>query len=62
MNGPSHCVDDAIEGRARADQSLVRSLTPICSAGTPNTAAIAARASAPCRTSARDHRRCRLGL
>ena len=35
-----------VEGRARDDQSLVRCLTPMSSAGTPRTAAIAARASA----------------
>jgi len=45
-----------IEGRARADQSLVRSLTSMSSAGTPSTAARAVRASTPCRTSARDQR------
>src|SRR3984893_9176430 len=38
----------------RADQSRVRFLTPTCSAGTSSTAAIASRASAPCRTSAFD--------
>jgi hypothetical protein len=52
MNGARRASQNAvIEGRARADQSLVGSLTPICSAGIPRTAAIAARASDPCRTS-----------
>jgi hypothetical protein len=42
---------------SRADHILALSLTPICSAGTPSTAAIATGSLAPCRTSARDQRR-----
>ena len=54
MNGARRASQNAvIEGRGRADQSLVRCLTPMSSVGTPSAAAIAARASAPCRTSAR---------
>jgi hypothetical protein len=43
------------------DQCSARSLVTRPPAGTPRTAAIAERASAPCRTSALDHGHCRLG-
>jgi hypothetical protein len=43
-------------GQAQGDHLLGRFLTRMSSARTPSTAAGAARASAPCRTSARDQR------
>jgi hypothetical protein len=50
-----------IDGRTAGCSKPGEAPHPICSAGTPSTAAIAARASAPGRTSAREQRRCRFG-
>jgi len=52
-----------LRGRASKDERFAYAAPHLMSSTrTPSTAAIAGRASAPCRTSARDQRLCRLGL